>query len=495
MGVRTRAKQNGTPPVMKRRSGRMQEIGHSGLDEWSGIIRQDFLRELNGREGYKRYNEMRLNSPVIGALLAAIQYSFKAVSFDFSSEDGPEDPRLEFLNDALKKMSHSWDDHITEAMTVLPFGFAPFTVNYKREAGRIYWRKLKLLGQDTINNWIFDEGGGLRGLQQYQHLWPDPIPIERMLLYRINVERNNPEGRSILRTSWIPYYYAKNLMQIEAIGEERGLAGLPVIKLPDGADTSESGTDMTKAKEIVRNIRQDEQAGLVLPHGWEIELLSSGVNRAFQTDVIIKRYESRMLMGALAQFLLLGQDRVGALATFEGGVDFFTLSINAMADMLADTWTRHIIPRLLRLNGIPTEGISLTHTDAAQTDVVSVGEFLAKIGGNVTWTAEDEQWLRGIARMPEKTLEELEGIRAEQEAARQEALARLQQTQSGEGEEDDEDPENMGLLPDVDYFVSSRAPDDDERRKQERRYRSKMVDFLNKQKRRVDRAIAKVEAE
>jgi len=47
----------------------LKEIGNTGLAEFSGQIHEDFLRELRGAEGYKRYNEMRLNSAVVGALL------------------------------------------------------------------------------------------------------------------------------------------------------------------------------------------------------------------------------------------------------------------------------------------------------------------------------------------------------------------------------------------------------------------------------------------
>ena len=94
-----------------------KEIGLTGLNEQSGIIQQDFLRQLritSRGPGYKMYEEMRLNSPVVGGLLLAIEQSIRSVDWNFSSEDGPEDPRLDLLNRSLDNMRFSLNDHITE---------------------------------------------------------------------------------------------------------------------------------------------------------------------------------------------------------------------------------------------------------------------------------------------------------------------------------------------------------------------------------------------
>src|SRR3990167_7224097 len=249
---------------------RMGEIGDTGLMSWSGVIQEDFLRELRGIQAYKRYDEMRRNSPIIGAMLLSIEQAIRSIDWTFvvgdvTEEEAAQDDRVKFLTEVRDKMSHSWNDHITEALTMLPFGYAPFEIVYQRdESGRITWRKFAFRGQDTLSRWEMDANGGLVGFWQqapptYQ---PTMIPIEKMVLYRIRVEKNNPEGRSMLRTAWIPYYYAKNIMQIEAIGVERDLAGLPKIVLPQSADTTESSTsDQGKAEKLVRRIRNDEEAG------------------------------------------------------------------------------------------------------------------------------------------------------------------------------------------------------------------------------------------
>lgn len=398
----------------------LSEIGSAGLEQFGGFIQQDFLQDWRGKKAYKNANEMRLNSPVIAALINAIEQSVRSVDWQWTSDVGEEDPRLQLIQDSLDGMSHSWNDHVIEALTFLPFGFAPFEIVYKRDGGRILWRKFAIRGQDTVENWVFDDEGGIAGFRQaIMGKAPVFIPIERLILYRSRVERNNPEGRSILRPAYIPYYYAKNIAQIEAIGVERDLAGLPVLKLPEGSDPG--GSDADEAKKLVRRVRNDEQAGLVLPFGWEFELVNSGGSRLFDTNEIISRYEKRMLMSALAQFLVLGMDNVGSLALSADQTDFFNMSVNATADIIAEAVTKHAIPRLMRLNGMDDAGLRLEHSPAGDVDMQKLTASLQAAAPMLTWTVDDEIWLRGAFGLPEKAADELV---VEREAKQQQLLER-----------------------------------------------------------------------
>lgn len=403
------------------------EIGATGLAQFSGIIQSDFLRELRGIEGYRRFREMTLNSPIVGGLLLAYRHPILSMEWTFSSTDGDNDPRLEILNAAWENMRHSWADHVSEAMGFLWAGYYPFEIVYGRgENGWVLWDKFSPRGQDTITRWKFADNGEIEGYYQRVN-WTEEkfIPIDRTILYRINVERNNPEGRSILRTSWIPYYYAKHLMSAEAIGIERGMDGFPTITLPEGASTDDNdpNSDAAKAAEFVRNIRNDEQAGMVLPFGWTLELIAPGAQSRLDADKVIRRYESRMLMSTHTEFLNLGQESTGSYSLATDKTDFFIMSVNAIADVISDTVTQYAVPRLMKLNGYDAEGLKLEHSPANQEDVTKITSFLAQVSSLITWTAEDEVWFRQIARMPERKVEdiqkELDEKQAQKEAMRE----------------------------------------------------------------------------
>jgi hypothetical protein len=310
------------------------------------------------------------------------------------------------------------------------------------------------------------------------------IPSSKLIHYRFRPERNNPEGRSLLRTAWIAYYYAKNIMQIEGIGIERDLAGLPVVTLPENADTGVgSDTDSSKAAQMVRNIRRDEQEGIVLPYGWTLALLSTGGSRQFDTDKIINRYESRMLMSALAQFLILGQEGVGSLALSNDQTDLFTMSVNAVADIITDTIAAQLLGKIMALNGYNAEGLTLTHSPAGDVDVTALADLLQKVAPFLTWTVADEIWLRQIANMtvpPEEELEAEREIAREDKRAMTEAINRKQEKEEPEDEPEDTDDLNANVM----QFFSTR-PDAAKRRKHERNLESAWKKVLSRLKTRV----------
>ena len=104
-----------------------------------------------------------------------------------------------------------------------------------------------------------------------------------------NVEK---EIESILRNAYRSWYFKRRIQEIEAIGIERDLAGLPVIHAPENLEIWDSqDPDMVKINgaliTMVKNLRRNESEGLVLPHGYEAELLSTGGTRQFDTNAII----------------------------------------------------------------------------------------------------------------------------------------------------------------------------------------------------------------
>ena len=466
-----------------RRTPNTRDLGASGLEAFGGYVIEDFLQDWVGVKKVKNIDEMLSNSPAVGALRLSIEMPIRDINWFFTGPNGDEDdPALDILNDGLSNLSHSWNDHIIDALLFAFYGWSMFTITYEQdERGRWLWKKFKMLGQDTVQRWIIADDGGIEGVQQYQHLWKEPIPIERMLLYRFRKTKNNPEGESILRPAYIPYYYIKHMQEIEAIGIERNLAGLPMVTPPIGADMASGGTDEATALAILRNARNDEQAGILLPspkgegdhNKWHFDLLSApGGTKSTDVSEVISRYEKRILMSALSQFLMLGMDNVGALATFEGGTDFHSLLLNSVSDIIGETFTKFAIPRLLELNGFDSDGYVLHHSPAGEMDNSSLADILQKVGGLLTWTEEDQADLRARLRLPEKSIDELRELREEQVASREtEAII-----------EEDELAAHV-------MYAADRAPDDDERTAHEGRFTRALNRFFREESKRAQEGI------
>ena len=458
------------------------EVGYTGLIEYNGQIKDDFLKEFHGKEAYKRFNEMRLNNATIGAGLLAIEYIIRSMSWEFSS-DNENDPWLELLNETRAAMSQSWNDFISESISFVWAGFSMFEIVYQKdERGRYLWRKFAIRGQDTIYQWLFDDTGGLKGYRQlaapvFQAV---DVPIEKSILFRTRLEKNNPEGRSLLRIAWVSYYYLKNLQQIEGIGFERDVSGMPVINLPQGANTNEDDTnsDASKAAKIVRNIRVDEQAGLVLPYQWAFTL-ASGAGKSFeQLSNAIERYEKRIATAFFSQFLLLGQDGVGSLALSENSIDFFMSAVNTIADIVSETFTKYAVYRLLKLNGASEEEIKrikLEHTPASSVNIEKIGAFLASIKDLLTWDENDELWLRQLAGAPARDPEQLKGEREEVMKQRTEAAKAFAERVTK--------PEQNTIT-----HYEADPPDEAKRTKFEKQYEKMMSEFLDGQRKRILKA-------
>lgn len=400
-------------------------MGSTGLNRWGnrGIINEEFLRELSGSKGYKKYREMRDNDPVIGAVMYAIEMVIRNVKWRM---EGGADDVHEFVETCLHDMGASWPNTLAEILSMLPYGFAPFELTYKRrrgdqrnpalsskfDDGRIGWKSWSLRGQDTIDEWVWDDDGNVIAFVQTAP--PDvrrvEIPLDRCLLFRTGVHKNNPEGRSILRNAYQPWYYAQNLQRIEAIGHERDLAGLPVIYCSERAYTRYE----SDLKKIVTSVKRDENEGLIIPQLFdpdgnkeiEFTLLSAPGSRQLNLGDTINRYHRLMAITVMADFVMLGHEKVGSLALASSKTSMFALSVGALLETIASEINDREIPRLLRYNGMPTtDAPKLVPGDIEDIDPKELAAFItAMASSGVLSTPDDdlENHLRQLMKLPEK---------------------------------------------------------------------------------------------
>ena len=423
----------------------MSEVGSTGLVQYGGEVQEDFLRQLQGKRGYSTYREMSDNHPVIGAILYSIEMLVRGVSWTVVPAD-PNDQRAvdeaEFVSGCMSDMSHSWADTLSSILSMLQFGYSYNEIVYKRRNGpekedssersefndqRIGWRKWPIRDQSTIIRWQFDKNGGIDGAYQMNPLSGHGevyLPIEKCLLFRTSTKRNNPQGRSILRNAFVPWYFQKRIAEIEAIGIERDLAGMPVALVPphllsDNATAQETQA-LTAIKQMVRNIRRDEQEGIVFPLAYDpdtkqlaydLKLLTTGGRRQFDTNAIIARYDARIAMSVLADFILLGHDKVGTQALSVSKIQLFSDALDTWVTGIADVINNHAIPRLMKLNGVdPQYYPKVDYDSPRQVDLMAIADYVSKLAG-VGAILPDEslgEHLRDIAGLPQEEAESID---------------------------------------------------------------------------------------
>ena len=293
------------------------------------------------------------------------------------------------------------------------------TTKSKYTDGLIGWKKLPIRAQETLYRWEYDNEDNLLGMTQM----PPPdfgtytIPMSKALLFRTKSRKNNPEGRSILRNAYRSWYFKRRIQEIEGIGIERDLAGLPVMHAPEGLDIWDDAIDENKRTRIalenmVKSIRRDEMEGVVLPAGYELELLSSGGTRQFDTNAIINRYDTRIAMTVLADFIFLGHSETGSWALSSDKTELFAMAIGAFLDMICETFNSQGIPPLIDINGEHFAGITeypkMSHGDIADVDVTKVAAFIKDMTGIGILVPDDglEDYIRQVGHLPERTTDD-----------------------------------------------------------------------------------------
>ncbi len=447
------------------------QISASGPARWGGKIFEEFLPELRFPQAVRVYDEMRKNSPVIGGLLRAIEAGFRSTRWQAQpAGSDPEDiRRADFLDSCLHDMQRPWPDTQADILTFLPFGFAATEMVFKYRRGRhgnptsmyndgkVGIKDLVLIPQGSILEWMYDLEGDpnkLLGIKQQVTMPFTPgiyreIPIEKVCLFRIRAEKDNPEGESILRQAYQSYYYMTNLQAVEAISLERTGSGIPVVHLPQGATTEKDDpvdSDEARAKELVRQVRIDEQGGIVEPDGWAFRLETSKGLRPELFDLAIKRHRANMLMSVLAVFLELGTARVGSNAMLRGGKSFFSYAFEGWVMAVEDVFNTQCVPLLFELNGI-TDGRlpKLGHTATGGEDIADVIDSVVRLAQAGFIDSNDEtlrDHLQGLLRLPKgNSLEE----------------ADVEEDEEDE-EVEDEDEDGLGLYPD-DPEAGEEVPD------------------------------------
>lgn len=409
-----------------------REAGRIGQQRWGGVFYEEFLRDLQGRRGFETFREMSENDDVIGAILFSIEMLIRQASWTVSPGGTEDDDQAaaDFVDSCRGDMSMTWTDTVSEILSFLAYGWSAHEIVYKRRMGRgkdprlssnhddglIGWAKLPIRGQDTLYQWEYDEADNITGMTQM----PAPsyraitIPVEKLLLFRTKSRKDNPEGRSVLRNAYRPWYYKKRIQEIEAIGVERDLAGLPMLIAPEGMDVWNTAKPamldaLVRGEALVRSLRRDEMEGVVLPQGWELKLLSSsGGKRNFDTNAIIERYDTRIAMTVLADFVLLGHQTVGSFALSSDKTKLFAVAIGTYMDIICEVFNNKAIPALMELNADKFPHLTaypkLTHGDVESQDLGALGTYIKTLAEAGVLTPDErlEDYARQQADLPER---------------------------------------------------------------------------------------------
>jgi len=415
-------------------------IGVSGLERYGPYIYEEFLPELRWPMAGKIYKEMADNDPVIGAILYLAEMLIRGTqwSVEQGGNKAVDAKAAEFLQSCMNDMEMSWDNTICEILSMLTYGFSFHEVVYKVRRGpdqrnpkyrsryndgRIGWRKLPIRSQQTLYQWEFDDETN-EVVAFIQRAAPDykerRIPIDKGLLFLTKSNRENPEGRSLLRNAYRPWFFKKHFEEIEGIGIERDLAGFPVLKAPEQLDLwNDEDPNMvklrTQAEELVASVRRDSNEGVLLPFGWDLCLLSSPSGRQIDIGGTVDRYDNRIAITMLSDIILIGQ-KSGSFALADTKQSMLAAALQAQVQNIADEFNSKAVPKLFKYNYF--KGLKeLPQIVPGQINTPSLKEValvLRAMGTDISGDQKLMNYIRHIMGMPKLDRETFETVYAQQ---------------------------------------------------------------------------------
>jgi len=413
-------------------SGLLTEIGRGGVRHWDGYIYDDEDSKLQGLHAVREYRRMT-KDPTVAAMLFAITSLLRSVTWRMeASDDTPAHQEArDFAEGVLfQDMDHTFEDFIADAATMLPYGFAPFELVYRKRTGtakgsdpvtgslysdgKIGLKKIALRSQDTVARWWFDGvTDDLLGLYQLDPMRGREIeiPMERLVLIRTTPNRGNPEGKSILEAAIRPYRALRVLEHAEASVAVRA-SGIVTMEIP--VDDYNDPTKRSAWESHAREMAEDRAGYMLLPSifdtkGKKLEAYKVGYTvadgrRSGDYSPIIARKKQEMAAVVLADFIFLGHNNKGALALSTDKTDLFHEAVTGWLNGIAAQVNRVILPRIWALNGMNRDLMPVaTPADLSKENLQVLGAFItAMTSAGMVMDDTLEDALRTKANLPLK---------------------------------------------------------------------------------------------
>lgn len=398
---------------------KLSAIGTPGYNIFNGVPTEEFHRDLQWPEAARTYKKMTYSAPINASLclydniISKVTWRTKPVK-DATAE---ELKQAEFIQECLHDMEVPFRQVILDSLSANTFGFSIQEKVFRRRntnSGSMYnddkiaLRKLSLRNQETIEKFIYDNTTGeIVGVKQnlanvgnnswYGRKLTQPeviIPRSKYMHVTVGNARGNPFGVSPLRNVYIADRFLSVIAEMEAVGAQRDLQGLPVLRVPAQLMSTDASPEqkaiLENLKGIIRNLQNNSQSGCIIPSTvddttrtplFDIELLSTeGGKRNFDLNVIKHYYQNQIYSSLYTDILNMGNSNSGSfnLGTLKNSL--LGTAVEAILDGIVDAFNRDVIRHLYILNGWnPTRACSLDYENLNPVDLDTLSKFLQRV--------------------------------------------------------------------------------------------------------------------
>lgn len=359
----------------------MAEIGYqadgalAGWAGWLSAITNESNPELQWPQSNNVFDRMRREDPQVKSVIRAVTQPIlrtewvidgtgcrPEVTAHIAADMGLSIKGVPSESPRRTKGRFAFKDALRLALLYLVYGHSYFEQVYKLEGGLFHLSKMAWRPPRTISAINVEKDGGLSSIQQYGRAGVAndvKIPVDRLVAFVHEREGANWVGESILRAAYKMWILKDRVLRIQALTAERNGLGLPVFTVgtpPEGPFEEVVKwleDEIQRGLKIVKEARAGDAAGVSLANGSSFDF--KGVQGKLpDTDSPIRYYDEQIARGVLAHFLNLGTE-TGSWALGSTFADFFTDSLNAIAQDVASVFQQHVIEDLVDLNWGPNE--------------------------------------------------------------------------------------------------------------------------------------------
>lgn len=395
------------------------EMGVTGQRMFGGIPQEEIRTELNFPKTLSTYKQMLLhpacNAPI--SMYKAMLSKATLRVLPCSNPTAKEKKQAQIVETMLAEMDIPMQDVIASALTALDCGFAPLEKVFRirtKENGSMYddgligIKKLALRHQGSVDNFVFDDDGNeVLGMKQNLAYVNDPfgryktrtsstvvLPREKFMLFTVGGNKSNPYGTSPLRNVFLPWKYLQAIEELEASGVAKDLQGIPFMKIPAQYMSAEATPEQKLAyagfQNILRNLQQNSQAGVVLPSDtdpetkqplFDLELLATVGQKSFDTTKIKEYYRTMIFIGLSADILLMGNTQTGSFALGAIKNSLTSTTVESYLSDILRVFNEDLIKHIYLLNGWDvTRRCTLDSEGFAEIDLDSYSKAINRIG-------------------------------------------------------------------------------------------------------------------
>lgn len=386
---------------------------------WGGILADvlEHVPELAWPTSIETYSHMR-RDPALTAVIDGYSLQLRRAQWQLDGR-GCRDEVVKLVADDLglpvadaeeeptgaRTRGLSWNEHLRAALLSLVYGHMPFEIAAEFREGKARLTTVAERMPHTIEQIHIDVNTGeLKGITQRlgKHLGVPEISAKNMVWYAHNREGISWQGTSLLRPAYGSWLFKREMIRAHAIANRRWSAGVPTMEALPG--TVATTAQMEQAQRMASAARAGDQAGVAVPPGFRFVI--AGVTGSLPDTLgFIKWLDQQMSRAVLMGHLDLGQTETGSRALGQSFIEYLVLSLEAIAEHIADVATRQMVARLVAWNWGEDEPVPLIRAAGvgSRRDVTAESLQMLMASGALSSDPGLEEWIRKEYRLPERT--------------------------------------------------------------------------------------------